>query len=229
MPPRPGHGACFFFQAEDGIRDTSVTGVQTCALPICSTRSEPVDVWVLAASSEELAAAVNARGFRKDLYHRLAVLTVSLPPLRERTEDIPPLAEHLLARVCVDYGLARQTLAPDARAALLGYGWPGNVRELSNVLERAALLADAPMITAASLALASTAVTEPTASDPVAAATQEALGFDDAVAGVECQRLLDALRATNGNVTRAAQREGAELRRASPGARPTGDRRRVRP
>ena len=60
-----------------------------------STRSEPVDVWVLAASSEELAAAVNARGFRKDLYHRLAVLTVSLPPLRERTEDIPPLAEQL--------------------------------------------------------------------------------------------------------------------------------------
>src|SRR5437773_125063 len=178
-----------------------------------STRSEPVDVWVLAASSEELAAAVNARGFRKDLYHRLAVPTVSLPPLRERTEDIPPLAEHLLARVCVDYGLARQTLAPDARAALLGYGWPGNVRELSNVLERAALLADAPMITAASLALASTAVTEPTASDPVAAATQEALGFDDAVAGVECQRLLDALRATNGNVTRAATRLGISRNR----------------
>ena len=178
-----------------------------------STRSEPVDVWVLAASSEELAAAVNARGFRKDLYHRLAVLTVSLPPLRERTEDIPPLAEHLLARVCVDYGLARRTLAPDARAALLGYGWPGNVRELSNVLERAALLADAPMITAASLALASTAVTEPTASDPVAAATQEALGFDDAVAGVECQRLLDALRATNGNVTRAATRLGISRNR----------------
>src|SRR3989449_7774577 len=69
-----------------------------------STRSEPADVWILAASSEELAAAVNARGFRKDLYHRLAVLTVSLPPLRERTEAIPPPAEHLLARVCADHG-----------------------------------------------------------------------------------------------------------------------------
>src|SRR3989442_3454270 len=127
-----------------------------------STRSEPVDVWILAASSEDLAAAVAARGFRKDLYHRLAVVTVALPPLRERREDIPQLAEHFLARACADYSLLPRTLAPDARAALLAYGWPGNVRELSYVVERAALLLDAPLISVAMLGLACTPVTDPT-------------------------------------------------------------------
>ena len=85
-----------------------------------STRSEPVDVWIVAATSEDLQAAMRARRFREDLYHRLAVLTLRLPPLRERGEDIVRLAEHFLGQACADYGLAPRTLAPDARAALLG-------------------------------------------------------------------------------------------------------------
>src|SRR6266404_5222532 len=171
-----------------------------------STRSESVDVWILAASNEALAAAVIARRFREDLYHRLAVLTVSLPPLRERVEDIPTLSEHFLSRACADYGLPSRTLCADAHAALRAYGWPGNVRELSNVLERAALLADAEVITGAALGLISTTATEPPATGPPAIATRA--DFDDAVSSVERQRALDALRETNWNVTQAATRLG---------------------
>ena len=192
-----------------------------------STRSEPVDVWILAASSRDLAAGVAACGFREDLYHRLAVMTVFLPPLRERREDIGPLADHLLARARADYGLSPRTLAVDARAALLSYGWPGNVRELSNVLERAALLTDGPMISVANLGLPTTAVTEPPSTDPAAPA---ALDFDDAVTSVECERSLDALRVTSWNVTRAAGRlEKYGLRPGAPSRPPRARRRRPSP
>ena len=84
-----------------------------------STRSEAVDVWVIAATSEDLDEAMRSRRFREDLYHRLAVLTLRLPPLRERGEDVVLLGEHFLARACEDYGLARKTLTPEARSALL--------------------------------------------------------------------------------------------------------------
>ena len=97
-----------------------------------STRSEPVDVWIVAATSEDLEAAVRARRFREDLYHRLAVVTLRLPPLRERGEDILRLAEHFLGRRLRGLRARRsRTLTGDARAALLGYPWPGNVRELA--------------------------------------------------------------------------------------------------
>ena len=94
------------------------------------TRAEPADVWIVAATNEDLRAAVAAQSFRQDLYHRLAVVTLTLPPLRERGLDVLILAEHLLARACADYGLAERTFSPDARDALAGYSWPGNVREL---------------------------------------------------------------------------------------------------
>src|SRR5262245_50778726 len=83
-----------------------------------STRSEPLDVWILAATSEDLPAAIRERRFREDLYHRLAAMTITLPPLRERGGDITLLAEHYLSRLCTEYGLAPKRLAPDARAAL---------------------------------------------------------------------------------------------------------------
>ena len=86
-----------------------------------STRSEPADVALIAATSEDLRHAVRARHFREDLYHRLAVVTVQLPPLAERGPDILFLAEHFLARACADYGLAEKRLTPDARTALCAY------------------------------------------------------------------------------------------------------------
>src|SRR5213594_4851916 len=119
-----------------------------------STRTEPVDVWIISATSEDLKAGMRRRGFREELYHRLAVMTLRLPPLRERGKDILTLAEHFLAHTCTEYGLAPKTLAEDARAALVAYRWPGNVREVANVMERAALLIDAPFLTADKLELA---------------------------------------------------------------------------
>jgi len=119
-----------------------------------STRSDPVDVSIVAATNDDLPASVREGRFRQDLYHRLAVVTLELPPLRQRRGDVERLAEHLLARVCADYGMAPRTLSPDARAALRAHPWPGNVRELGNVIERAALLSPARTLTAAALDLA---------------------------------------------------------------------------
>jgi DNA-binding NtrC family response regulator len=113
------------------------------------TRSEPVDVCLISATNADLIAAVRARRFREDLYHRLAVIRLAIPPLRERGNDIVVLAEHFLARACREYGLPVPTLTAEARERLLAHAWPGNVRELANVMERAVLMTDAREITAA--------------------------------------------------------------------------------
>jgi transcriptional regulator with AAA-type ATPase domain/tetratricopeptide (TPR) repeat protein len=117
------------------------------------TRSEPFDAWVLSATNSDLTAALRERRFREDLYHRLAVLTLSLPPIRERGEDVVLLAGHYLARACADYGLPPKTISRAARARLTDFPWPGNVRQLANVMERVALLTDAREVTAEMLAL----------------------------------------------------------------------------
>src|SRR5256886_2592612 len=122
-----------------------------------ATRAEPVDVWIVSATNEDLTEAMRARRFREDLYHRVALLSVELPPLRERGDDILALAERFLTRACADYGLSTKTFARDARAALTAYAWPGNVRELGNIIERVVLLADESFVTAAMLALPRTA------------------------------------------------------------------------
>src|SRR5438552_1628410 len=101
-----------------------------------STRAEPIDVALVAATSVDLKQAIAEGRFREDLYHRLAVLSLELPPLRTRGGDILHLADHFLARACADYGLSARTLTPDARDVLVAYRWPGNVRELANALER---------------------------------------------------------------------------------------------
>ncbi len=94
-----------------------------------ATVAEPVDAWIISATNSDLQDAVRQRTFREDLYHRLAVLTLRLPPLRERGKDVLILAERFLARVCADYSLPSRRLAPDAQARLLTYPWPGNIRE----------------------------------------------------------------------------------------------------
>ena len=117
------------------------------------TRAEVVDVWVIAATSVDLLQATQDGRFRQDLFHRLAVVQVTLPPLRTRGPDIVRLAEHFLDRACADYGLSRRALTPDARSALLKYAWPGNVRELANLMERVALLSEDREVRAAVLGL----------------------------------------------------------------------------
>src|SRR5262245_55300382 len=117
-----------------------------------ATRAEPADVWIISATNADLPAAIRARRFREDLYHRLAVLSLALPPLRARGRDVLLLADRLLERGCRDYGLPARELAADARARLLAHPWPGNVRELANVVERAALISEDRWLTEADLA-----------------------------------------------------------------------------
>jgi DNA-binding NtrC family response regulator/tetratricopeptide (TPR) repeat protein len=168
------------------------------------TRSEAVDLWLIAATSEDLDGAVRARRFREDLYHRLAVVTLRLPPLRERGEDILRLAEHFLRRACEAYGLPLKTLTREARAMLLAHPWPGHVRELGNVMERVALLSEGAAVTPAMLGLPPPGRLD--ARSPSAAEERRAARETDTEA--ERDRLLTALRAARWNISRAAAQLG---------------------
>ena len=161
-----------------------------------STRDEPVDVWIVTATNEDLRTAVRERRFREDLYHRLAVLTLTLPPLRERGADILVLADHFLAGACADYGVPPKTLTTATRAALLAYPWPGNVRELSNLMERVALLSPEPEVTAEMLGLSRTE----RGKKPEAERVETAGSLDDAVR----DRVAEILRQTHWNISRSA-------------------------
>jgi two-component system response regulator AtoC len=114
--------------------------------PLGDTADRSVDLRVVAATARDLAEEVRAGRFREDLFYRLNVLTIELPPLRARREDVLILAEHFLDRECARLGKPRLELAPDARRALLEYSWPGNVRELENAVERAVVLAEGDRI-----------------------------------------------------------------------------------
>jgi DNA-binding NtrC family response regulator len=105
-----------------------------------------VDVRILAATNVDLRQAVREGKFREDLYYRLNVITVDLPPLRTRREDIPLLAASFLKRFAEENDLAPRTVAPDAMRVLMDYDWPGNVRELENVIERGVVLSSTPVI-----------------------------------------------------------------------------------
>jgi DNA-binding NtrC family response regulator len=118
-----------------------------------SVRDRPTDVWILAATNRDLEQAVRRGEFREDLYHRLRVLGIAVPPLRERGDDVLELAEHFLASHAARYGVAVPQLSASARAALQAYRWPGNVRELANVMERAVLLAESPTLEPRDLAM----------------------------------------------------------------------------
>jgi len=105
-----------------------------------ATTARQIDVRIIAATNAQLLQAVRTGRFREDLYYRLNVITLELPPLRARGEDVIRLAEHFLRKFSAQYDLAEPTLSPEDRRALLAHGWPGNVRELRNVIERTLLL-----------------------------------------------------------------------------------------
>jgi two-component system response regulator HydG len=110
------------------------------------TRAWKLDVRLIAATNRDLAAEVQRGGFRVDLYHRLNVVTLRVPPLRERPGDIPALANYFLDRAAQRCGRAVKGISPEAERCLLGYAWPGNVRELENAIERAVVLGDSEWI-----------------------------------------------------------------------------------
>jgi DNA-binding NtrC family response regulator len=114
--------------------------------PVGGTSEIPIDVRVIAATNRDLDKAVAENLFREDLYYRLNVITIDLPPLRTRREDIPLLAASFLKRYAEENDLAPRTLAPEAMRVLMDYDWPGNVRELENVIERGVVLSSTPTI-----------------------------------------------------------------------------------
>ncbi len=111
-----------------------------------------VDVRVLAATNKELPAEIRAGRFREDLYFRLNVIPIFVPPLRDRQDDIPLLADHFMAIMAAEYGRRPKRLAPEASARLQHYDWPGNVRELRNVIERLMIMVPGDTVTAQDLA-----------------------------------------------------------------------------
>jgi DNA-binding NtrC family response regulator len=121
--------------------------------PLGSSRPRRADVRILAATNVDLEEAVRAGRFRRDLYYRLNVLALSLPPLRERPDDIPLLARHFLQAHAEEYGRAALGFSEGALTRLVSHAWPGNARELENVVQRALLQSDSPMIQAQDLAL----------------------------------------------------------------------------
>jgi two-component system nitrogen regulation response regulator NtrX len=108
--------------------------------PVGSSENRPIDVRIVAATSKNLLEEIASGTFREDLYHRINVLTIAVPPLRARREDIPELAEHFLRLASVENGLKPKRLAPRAVDLLMQLPWPGNVRELRNLMERLVVL-----------------------------------------------------------------------------------------
>ncbi len=119
--------------------------------PVGDTRGIKVNVRVLAATVRDLAADVKANRFREDLFYRLNVLLLVVPPLRERIEDVPPLVEHFLVRNNARFGLEIKGVTPETLKLFMEYPWPGNVRELENTIEHAMVLAESDLIEAQNL------------------------------------------------------------------------------
>jgi len=164
-----------------------------------------VDVRVMAATHRDLETAIAERTFREDLYYRLNVIHIHLPALRDRAEDILPLAEHFLARSATKAGKDVRGFHETARKALLAYGWPGNVRELENVVERAVALAQEPLVQPEDLPQA-IRERRMTAEDDLSAAVARGLTLGE----LEREYIKRVLAAESGNKTRAAQRLGLD-------------------
>jgi DNA-binding NtrC family response regulator len=172
--------------------------------PVGATDSVRIDARVVAATNKDIAAEVHAGRFREDLLYRLNVVHVTLPPLRERREDIPALAAHFLRRYAQDGGKAIAGIAPETMALLESYAWPGNVRELENVIERAVAMSGHGVLLPHDLpSHLAPPLTAPLADDAAPLPT-----LDD----LTRRHLVRVLAATNGNKKRAAEILGVDRR-----------------
>jgi transcriptional regulator with PAS, ATPase and Fis domain len=177
--------------------------------PVGGTRVKRVQMRFIAATNQDLEEKVRSGTFRKDLYYRLAALTIRVAPLRERPEDIPVIARHLLARFGREMGRPRCVLESSAVTALSGYRWPGNVRELRNVVERAVMLATSDAITGSDInpllpSRRGTAGSEPETyvTEPYMKAKRKAL------ADFTAAYLRAKLAMHEGHITKAAEESG---------------------
>jgi nitrogen regulation protein NR(I) len=191
-----------------------------------------VDVRLVAATNSDIKKEIAAGAFREDLYYRLNVVPIRLPPLRERIDDLPLLAEHFMGKFDARLRKKVRAIEPEAERLLVGYPWPGNVRELENVIERSVLFADAELIRAQDLPPEVRGLSEtpraPTASQPAISDTPSSDGLKEQVkaATIKLERELirRALDQTSGNVTHAARllkisRKGLQLKMKELGLR----------
>ncbi len=165
----------------------------------------PVDVRVISATHRDLTSEIAAGRFREDLYYRLGVVVVRVPPLRERPSEVVLLAKLFAKRFGADFGWADPVIAQDASVALASYKWPGNVRELRNAIEHAMLVTEDGTIKAEHLPETLTRAN-------VAQPNEEEGGVKAAISKLERESIAEALRAEQGNRTRAARRIGISLR-----------------
>ena len=189
------------------------------ARPVGASQESPVDVRILSASHKNLVTLVSQNLFREDLYYRINVIELTIPSLRERTEDIPLLVEQLLVILTAKAGIDNKPeIEKEALIALMAYPFPGNVRELENTLERAIAMCDNNVITKHDLHLKQIqAVTEKPPQDSPAAATADTTSTNEAdnsldLAGQEKQSIMQALEKTRWNKTAAARLLGLSLR-----------------
>jgi len=169
--------------------------------PVGDSKPTQVDVRVIAATARNLEEEVKRGLFREDLFYRLNVLAIPLPPLRDRTEDIPHLCRHFLERFNTKMKKAIQDLSPAAMGLLLDYGWPGNVRELENVMERAVLLSEETILLPEHLpAEIGAGGKAERAEEPKAG-----LSLKEAQRAIEKRLITQALQETGGNRTQASR------------------------
>ena len=203
----------FLFLDEVGDVELSLQGKLLKAVEertvrrVGGNRDRRVDVRILAATNRDLERESQRERFRRDLYFRLAVILLRLPPLRERGEDVLTLAEHYVRRFSAKYAKPVERLDPRARDLLMAYPWPGNVRELSHVIERAVLWSKGPQLDVEHLALEVPAEeVEVTAEAGAPLPSSRPAGMD--LEQWEKSLIEEALRESDGNQTRAAQRLG---------------------
>jgi transcriptional regulator with PAS, ATPase and Fis domain len=168
--------------------------------PLGSNRVAKVDVRVIAASSVDLRRMVSTGGFRSDLYYRLSVLPIELPPLRDRVADLESLCDHILEDIARRSGRPQREITPTALAVLSQYGWPGNIRELRNVLEQVALNSDNPRLCAEAFSLVL-----PRVASAARAGDRPTLKLADVVADAERSAIRSALAAAEGKKILAAE------------------------
>jgi len=175
------------------------------------TKPVSVDIRVIAATNRDLESLINDRAFREDLYHRLNVVTITLPPLRERKEDIPVLANYFLSKYAIRAGKRFTGLTEEVVEKLLSYHWPGNVRELANVIERAIVLGSGPSVTLEDLPHRLAPREQPGrlgVEETVAAHT--AFSYRQGMNAARTQLIAKALSKTEGNRSAAAKLLGLE-------------------
>lgn len=181
--------------------------------PVGEQKEIPVDVRVLSATHKDLARLVEAGDFRQDLYYRINVIELKVPSLRQRREDIPQLAQHVLGKLAAEQGIEVPQLTTAATETLQRYNFPGNVRELENILERALTLSDGREIQPDDLALPATDDAVHDSDDnTVMPDPPEGVQLEDYLETIERQAILKALEQTNNNKTAAAKVLGITFR-----------------